>query len=177
MAAADLNNAIGLTPLDAASALRPTFYPLGAADDAEDSVFLRFLDKQRGDVAAARPMMFESDALAKDQSLLERLHSERPAAKDEKGELREAAEQLVSTTFIMPLFDQLRNDPLATNMFHGGQSETIFRRQLDQNLSDRIAAGSGFDIVDAIYNQFAKYADAKKPVSGETSVKGVDFRA
>ena len=60
----------------------------------------------------------------------------------EEAQLREAAEKLVSTTLIMPMFEQLRNDPLAVNLFHGGRSEKIFQQQMDQVLSDRIAGAS-----------------------------------
>lgn len=71
-------------------------------------------------------------------------------------QLREASEKLVSTTFIMPLFEQLRRDPLAANLVHGGRGEKVFRQQLDQVLSDRIAGASNFDLVDSVYNQLNK---------------------
>lgn len=70
-------------------------------------------------------------------------------------QLREAAEKLVSTTLIMPMFEQLRNDPLAVNMFHGGRGEKIFQQQMDQVLSDRIAGATRFDLVDSVYKQLS----------------------
>lgn len=79
-------------------------------------------------------------------------------------EVRHAAEQLVSSTFIMPLFEQLRSDPLAANMFHGGRGESIFQQQLDQELSDRIASGAGFDLVDAVAAEFGVTQPAARPV-------------
>lgn len=81
---------------------------------------------------------------------LDRAQSE---GQSEEAQLREAAEKLVSTTLIMPMFEQLRNDPLAANLFHGGRSEKIFQQQLDQVLSDRIAGATRFDLVDAVYKQ------------------------
>ena len=81
---------------------------------------------------------------------LDRARSE---GKSEQEQLREAAEKLVSTTLIMPMFEQLRNDPLAVNLFHGGRSEKIFQQQMDQVLSDRIAGATRFDLVDAVYKQ------------------------
>ena len=68
-------------------------------------------------------------------------------------QLREAAEKLVATTLIMPMFEQLRNDPLASGLIDGGRSEKIFQQQLDQVLSDRIAGATRFDLVDAVYKQ------------------------
>lgn len=71
-------------------------------------------------------------------------------------QLREAAEKFVSTSMIMPMFERLRNDPLAANLVHGGRGEKIFQQQLDQVLSDRIAGATRFDLVDAVYNQLNK---------------------
>lgn len=79
-----------------------------------------------------------------------------------EAQLREAAEKLVSTTLIMPLFEQLRNDPLAVNLVHGGRGEKIFQQQMDQVLSDRIAGATRFDLVDAVYKHLSK------AVKGET---------
>ena len=79
----------------------------------------------------------------------------RSEGQGEEAQLREAAEKLVSTTMIMPMFEQLRNDPLAVNMFHGGRGEKIFQQQMDQILSDRIAGATRFDVVDAVYKQLS----------------------
>lgn len=83
---------------------------------------------------------------------LDRARSE---GQSEEEQLREAAEKLVATTLIMPMFEQLRNDPLATNMFHGGRGEKIFQQQMDQVLSDRIAGATRFDLVDSVYKQLS----------------------
>lgn len=78
----------------------------------------------------------------------------RATAEKRSSELRSAAEQLVATTFIMPLFAQLRNDPMASEMFHGGRGEAVFQQQMDQILSDRISTGAGFDLVDTVAAYF-----------------------
>ncbi|MEM9345168.1 MAG: rod-binding protein [Planctomycetota bacterium] len=82
--------------------------------------------------------------------MLDRAYSE---GMGEEAQLREAAEKLVSTTLIMPMFERLRNDPLAVNLMHGGRGEKIFQQQMDQILSDRIASASNFDLVDSVYKQ------------------------
>lgn len=82
----------------------------------------------------------------------------RSEGQSEEAQLREAAEKLVSTTLIMPMFEQLRNDPLATNLFHGGRGEKIFQQQMDQVLSDRIAGATRFDLVDSVYKQLSAAA-------------------
>ena len=81
---------------------------------------------------------------------LERMRSEHASPEEQ---LREAAEMFVSTSMIMPMFQELRSNPLSANLFHGGQAESIFQQQLDQVLSDRIASATRFDMVDAVYNQ------------------------
>ncbi|MFI4859130.1 MAG: hypothetical protein ACIAXF_00470 [Phycisphaerales bacterium JB063] len=77
------------------------------------------------------------------------------AAEKKSQEVRGAAEQLVATTFIMPLFSQLRSDPMGSDMFDGGRGEAIFQQQLDQILSDRISTGAGFDLVDTVATYFS----------------------
>jgi len=80
-------------------------------------------------------------------------------SKDAK-QVRESAEQLVSSTFIMPLFKQLRSDPMASEMFHGGQGEEIFQQQMDQILSDRIAGSANFDLIDSV-ERFFTYQESQ----------------
>ena len=85
----------------------------------------------------------------------------RTEGQSEEAQLREAAEKLVATTLIMPMFEQLRNDPLATNLFHGGRGEKIFQQQMDQVLSDRIAGATRFDLVDSVYKQLSAAANGE----------------
>ena len=80
-------------------------------------------------------------------------------AKEEKLKtLRKSAEQLVATTFVMPLLAQMRNDPFKTDLFHGGQAEEMFGQQLDTVFAERIVAKSNFSIVDAVYRKVAQSA-------------------
>ena len=104
------------------------------------------LDASHGQDFASAPVF---------NGFLDRARSE---GQGEEAQLREAAEKLVSTTLIMPLFEQLRNDPLAVNLFHGGRGEKIFQQQMDQVLSDRIAGATRFDLVDAVYKQLSAAA-------------------
>ncbi len=95
---------------------------------------------------------------------LDRARSEGGTSEEQ---LREAAEKLVATTLIMPMFERLRNDPLAANLVHGGRGEKIFQQQLDQVLSDRIAGATNFDLVDSVYKQLSREA-----VGGEVDARG-----
>lgn len=89
---------------------------------------------------------------------LDRAKSE---GQSKEAQLREAAEKLVATTLIMPMFKQLRNDPLAAKLLHGGRGEEIFQQQMDQVLSDRIAGAAGFDLVDSVYQHLSSAAKGK----------------
>ena len=85
-----------------------------------------------------------------------RLDHAQTAGQSEDEQLKELTEMLVSTAFIMPMFEKMRNDPLASNLFHGGRGEKVFQQQLDQVISDRISSASSLGLADALYNQFSR---------------------
>jgi len=70
---------------------------------------------------------------------------------------REAAQQLIATTLVMPILSQARKDPFRSEMFHGGFGEDAFGAQLDTVLADRIAAGPQMQpLVDSVYRQLTQ---------------------
>ena len=76
------------------------------------------------------------------------------AGKDKDREtVREAATQLVSITFIMPMLASLRDSPFVEPPFAPGHAEKQFRPMLDQEIADRIAGAANFPLVDAIVNR------------------------
>ncbi len=85
--------------------------------------------------------------------------------------LRKTAEQLVATTFVMPMLAKMREDPFKSDLFHGGQTEEIFGQQLDTLLSERIVAKADFSIVDAVYRSVAQRAASAASTS---NTQGVD---
>lgn len=80
------------------------------------------------------------------------------AAGGRPGELRDAAEKLVATAFIMPLLEQMRASAKASDLFHGGTGEDLFGHQLDTQLADRIIGSSRMPLIDAIEQQFVRAA-------------------
>lgn len=68
---------------------------------------------------------------------------------------REAARELVSIALIQPILTQARDDPFASDLFHGGRTEEAFGAQLDEIYSERITAAGGFPLIDAVYNRIA----------------------
>jgi len=88
------------------------------------------------------------------------------AARSSKGveqEVRGAAEQLVSSTLLKPLLGLMRQDPLRSDLFHGGFAEDAFRDQLDTILADRITTRSRLGLVDAIYERIMSQVNHDEP--------------
>lgn len=71
----------------------------------------------------------------------------------EKRAAREAAEKLVSITLVEPILKQVREDPLRSELFHGGAVEGAFGPQLDSILAERVTGVSGFSIVETVYRR------------------------
>lgn len=88
--------------------------------------------------------------------------------------LRKSAEQLVATTFIMPMLAKMREDPFKSDLFHGGQTEEIFGQRLDTILAERIVSKSDFSIVDAVYRSVADRAS--RPAANVVN-QGVNIHA
>ena len=74
---------------------------------------------------------------------------------DRQHKAREAAHDLVSTTFIMPMLAAMREDPFRSDLFHGGAAEDMFGARLDQIIADRVTRSARFPLVDAVYRQLS----------------------
>jgi len=72
-----------------------------------------------------------------------------------QAQAREAAHDLVSTTFIMPMLAAMREDPFRSELFHGGAAEDMFGSRLDQIIADRITRAANFPLVDSVYRQLS----------------------
>ena len=70
-------------------------------------------------------------------------------------EIREAAEQLVSATFITPVLSQVRESSMAAPPFAPTQGEKQFGAMLDQRLADEIVKSSRLPMVDRLTREFS----------------------
>ncbi|MEX0745016.1 MAG: rod-binding protein [Phycisphaeraceae bacterium] len=68
----------------------------------------------------------------------------------QREQLRDAAEQLVASAFVLPFLSQVRDTSLGSDMFHGGYAEDAFQQQLDTHLADEMVTNSRFPLVDGI---------------------------
>ncbi|MEX0652916.1 MAG: hypothetical protein WD534_16555 [Phycisphaeraceae bacterium] len=71
-------------------------------------------------------------------------------------QVREAAEQLVASAFILPFLQQVRNESLGSDLFHGGYAEDAFGQQLDTHLADDFVHSGNFPLVDAVEQYMTK---------------------
>jgi hypothetical protein len=71
----------------------------------------------------------------------------------DKQQIRESAQQLVSSSLVLPMLAQIRESSLKSDLFHGDFAEDAFGAQLDTQLADRMVAKSNFSIVEAIYQK------------------------
>lgn len=83
-------------------------------------------------------------------------------------EIRSAAEQLVSATFIMPVLTQVRESSMAAPPFAPTPGEKQFGSMLDQRLADEIVRSSRLPIVERLTRDFA--ARAGIPGTGSLEV-------
>ena len=84
------------------------------------------------------------------------------AESDRETQIRESAEKLVASAFVLPMLQQMRESPFETEMFAPGQGEKLFRQRLDTMLADRIAGSPGFPLVDTLVDRLKGLASVRE---------------
>jgi len=97
------------------------------------------------------------------------LNSARSTSSNAMSELREAAQQMVASAFILPLLQQVRDDPFKSDLFHGGKSEDLFGQQLDTILADRIVDASRLGVADAIVDRMSRVVMGRQAYQNQTT--------
>jgi Rod binding domain-containing protein len=79
-----------------------------------------------------------------------------PGAESRHDTARTAAAQLVSSAFVLPVLEAMREDPLGSDSgpFAPGAAEKRFGPLLDQQFADRITSASNFPLIDAIVSRY-----------------------
>jgi len=62
-------------------------------------------------------------------------------------------EKWVGQTFYGEMLKQMRNSPFKSKMFDGGQGGEAFQQMFDSKLAEKMSAGSGKKLVDAIVDK------------------------
>ena len=64
--------------------------------------------------------------------------------------VRQAAAQLVASTFIMPVLKSIHDSPFLEPPFAPGYAEKRFQPLLDQHVADRLTTAARFPLIDVI---------------------------
>ena len=64
--------------------------------------------------------------------------------------VRQAAAQLVASTFIMPILQSMHDSPFLKPPFAPGFAEKRFQPLLDQQVADRLTSAARFPLIDVI---------------------------
>ncbi len=101
-----------------------------------------------------------------------------PAERRQKA--TEAATQLVSTAFILPVLEDMQEGIFRSDMFAANTAEKRFAPLLNQRIADSIATASNFPLVEALVNHLVgpEVFDEEKPDDDKSSRKeAVDVTA
>ena len=87
------------------------------------------------------------------------------AANTDHAALAEAASQLVSSAFVLPVLSSLHDSPfrLKEGPFAASTAEKRFAPLLDQQFADRVTKAANFSLVRSIIDRFSK----KDPIANE----------
>jgi len=103
--------------------------------------------------AASRFARPHGEAIARDEASFDATLAQA------KRNLTQLAEKLVASAFVLPMIGQMRNDPLKSDLFHGGFAEDVFTQQYDTRLADTIAANGKFPVVDLLAERFGQWLE------------------
>ena len=66
--------------------------------------------------------------------------------------VQKLADKIVASTFFMPVLTMIREDPMKSELFHGGFAEEVFGQQLDTVIADRMAAKTTLGVTEKLRN-------------------------
>lgn len=95
----------------------------------------------------------------------------------ERETLREAAGQLVSTSFIMPILSILREGAMTEGPFAPGMAERRFGPLFDQHIADKITQAANFPLIDAIVDRYLPRPVVSAPEGDANMKEPLDARA
>ena len=114
-----------------------------------------------GHLASSLPPALEAGAVSGSPFKAQLDAARSAGSRDEKQQVREAAEKLVASAFILPLLEQVREQKKENDPFYGGMAEDLFGAQMDTMLADDLVKGSRLPLVDGIYQQILRTSPDK----------------
>ncbi len=91
----------------------------------------------------------------------------RASASQDREIVRQAAAQLVASTFIMPVLQSMHDSPFLKPPFAPGFAEKQFQPLLDQQVADRLTSAARFPLIDLITDRLM--GPEKPPVATQES--------
>lgn len=85
---------------------------------------------------------------------------------------REAAVELVSSAFIVPILERLHESPFQVEPFAPNFAEKRFAPLLDEKIADRIVGSANFKLVDAIVERLGARVTAARPTQEAIDAQG-----
>ncbi len=82
--------------------------------------------------------------------------------------VRQAAAQLVASTFIMPILQSMHDSPFVKPPFAPGFAEKQFQPLLDQQVADRLTSAARFPLIDVITDRLMGPEKPPKAIPGGT---------
>jgi Rod binding domain-containing protein len=118
---------------------------------------------------AERGVSRELSAAERDELWSDRIKRQREVREDPErlARAQEGAEQLVASTFIVPILQELRESNQAAPPFGPGMHEKRFGPMLDAQVADRIVRAQGLGIVDAVRNRMLGVIESRVPAEDE----------
>lgn len=97
------------------------------------------------------------------------LMQDKSALPEDEASLRESAEALVSTAFVMPVLQMMHDSPWRPRegAFAPGAAEKRFSPLLDQRFADAIVKSANFPLVQSIVDRYLKPATSDGADHGE----------
>ncbi len=104
----------------------------------------------------------DSDAFRK-QLETDHASGKAKSSQDKEAQLRQAAGQLVSAAFILPLLAETRDSAFKSDLFGGGFAQDSIQQKLDVKLADAVATSGRFPLTDALVRQFTRPEPVQNP--------------
>ena len=97
----------------------------------------------------AGPTSFDSVVVGRGEAAFTSILGSASATQDRET-VRQAAAQLVSSTFIMPVLQSMHDSPFLKPPFAPSYAEKRFQPLLDQQVADRLTSAARFPLIDVI---------------------------
>ncbi len=116
---------------------------------------------------SAGPTSFDSVVVGRREAVFSTLLDHASETQDREA-VRQAAAQLVASTFIMPILQSMHDSPFVKPPFAPGFAEKQFQPLLDQQVADRLTSAARFPLIDVITDRLMGPEKPANAIPGST---------